>query len=658
MRAARCGPSAIGGRDDTKASGTGRGRTAVGIELKAGTRLRSAVDACEVVVVKAPGEPVDLRCGGHPFVALDAEVTPQSIEPGFDGGTQLGKRYADDATRARAAVHQGGRGVDLGRRDRARGQGGQGAPGLGLTGADGHTRQGHGQGRRGAPVNIAMLLEMAAEGDPDRVVVGSKSGGLTAAVLLERSRRAGRLLRQERGGGRRLLRPERRHPARGALRCGLRRGAVRADQLSSAGRAAQGDRRARARRPHDRRPRRGVPAARGRGRHRGDQGRVRRSLDDPSLSGGRVRLRRPRVHRCAALHVGDDLGAQGGRAAPPPPGLLHHHQRRVPRVLGRRGPADLRAAVPHRRRGGRAVARSIRAGASCTCRPSTPRSGCARRRPSRSPTPWWCRPCWGASSTRWRRPASGCRRCATCPTAAGGCRSSWSSGRLRDLPQVDLVNAYGLTETSSTIAMLTPDDHREAFASDDPAVRARLGSVGRPLPTLEVEVRGEDDVVVVTGEKGEIWVRGEQVAGEYVGQSVLTEDGWFRTRDAGLVRRARLLVRRRAAGRCHRAGGREHLAGGDRGGAHGTRGRGRGRRDRHPRRRMGRSGGRRGRAARGRGGRRRPSCRTGSGGSCARPRCPGVIDFRDELPYSPTGKLLRRVLRDELAAAAGGGDSA
>ena len=35
-------------------------------------------------------------------------------------------------------------------------------------------------------------------------------------------------------------------------------------------------------------------------------------------------------------------------------------------------------------------------------------------------------------------------------------------------------------------------------------------------------------------------------------------------------------------------------------------------------------------------------------------KMPGVIDFRDELPYSPTGKLLRRVLRDELAAAQGG----
>jgi hypothetical protein len=68
----------------------------VGIQLKAGLRLRSATDACEVVVVKAPADAVDLRCGGHAFLPADAEVTPQSIEAGFDEGTQLGKRYADD----------------------------------------------------------------------------------------------------------------------------------------------------------------------------------------------------------------------------------------------------------------------------------------------------------------------------------------------------------------------------------------------------------------------------------------------------------------------------------------------------------------------------------------------------------------------------------
>ncbi len=67
------------------------------IQLKAGLKLRSATDACQVVVVKAPAEPVDLRCGGHPFVAADAEPASEAIAAGFDGGTQLGKRYSDDA---------------------------------------------------------------------------------------------------------------------------------------------------------------------------------------------------------------------------------------------------------------------------------------------------------------------------------------------------------------------------------------------------------------------------------------------------------------------------------------------------------------------------------------------------------------------------------
>lgn len=104
---------------------------------------------------------------------------------------------------------------------------------------------------------------------------------------------------------------------------------------------------------------------------------------------------------------------------------------------------------------------------------------------------------------------------------------------LRVLPDVGLVNAYGLTETSSTIAVLGPEDHREAFASDDPAVRARLGSVGRPLPSLEVGVRDPLGNEVPAGVRGEIWVRGEQVSGEYLGRSLLNEEGWFTTRDAG-----------------------------------------------------------------------------------------------------------------------------
>jgi hypothetical protein len=69
----------------------------VAMELKAGARLRSATDTTEVVVVKAPAEPVDLRCGGASMLAIDAERGADlPIEAGFDEGSQLGKRYADD----------------------------------------------------------------------------------------------------------------------------------------------------------------------------------------------------------------------------------------------------------------------------------------------------------------------------------------------------------------------------------------------------------------------------------------------------------------------------------------------------------------------------------------------------------------------------------
>ena len=80
------------------------------LQLKAGTRLRSVTDATEVVVVKTPGDPVDLRCGGHPLVAMDDEVTPQGVEAGFDGGTQLGKRYADEALGLEILCTKGGEG--------------------------------------------------------------------------------------------------------------------------------------------------------------------------------------------------------------------------------------------------------------------------------------------------------------------------------------------------------------------------------------------------------------------------------------------------------------------------------------------------------------------------------------------------------------------
>jgi hypothetical protein len=66
------------------------------LELRPGSRLHSAVDATEVVVVKPPAGPVDLRCGGRPMLPVgsdgDAGTTPS---PDHAGGTLLGKRYVD-----------------------------------------------------------------------------------------------------------------------------------------------------------------------------------------------------------------------------------------------------------------------------------------------------------------------------------------------------------------------------------------------------------------------------------------------------------------------------------------------------------------------------------------------------------------------------------
>ena len=105
---------------------------------------------------------------------------------------------------------------------------------------------------------------------------------------------------------------------------------------------------------------------------------------------------------------------------------------------------------------------------------------------------------------------------------------------LRAFPDVGFTNAYGLTETSSTIAVLTPDDHRTALASHDPAATARLGSVGRAVPGVEIAVRGTSGELLPQGQVGEILVRGPQVSGTYAEQgSVLDGDGWFATKDQG-----------------------------------------------------------------------------------------------------------------------------
>ena len=80
------------------------------------------------------------------------------------------------------------------------------------------------------------------------------------------------------------------------------------------------------------------------------------------------------------------------------------------------------------------------------------------------------------------------RRCGIWPTADRRSRCRWSARRWSCCPSVGFVNAYGLTETSSTIAVLTPDDHRDALGASDDAV-ARAARFGRSAGTRR---RGAD----------------------------------------------------------------------------------------------------------------------------------------------------------------------
>jgi hypothetical protein len=81
------------------------------MELKAGSRWRSAVCDTEVVVVKAPSTPVELACGGHPLLPIDQDrPAGATIDDAFAAGTAIGKRYADDAIGIELLATKGGAG--------------------------------------------------------------------------------------------------------------------------------------------------------------------------------------------------------------------------------------------------------------------------------------------------------------------------------------------------------------------------------------------------------------------------------------------------------------------------------------------------------------------------------------------------------------------
>ena len=91
-----------------------------------------------------------------------------------------------------------------------------------------------------------------------------------------------------------------------------------------------------------------------------------------------------------------------------------------------------------------------------------------------------------------------------------------------------LIEAYGLTETSPGVC-INPFN-----------LKTYNGSVGLPLPSTEISVRDDDGKELAAGETGELWVRGPQVMRGYWNQeqetrNVLTTDGWLKTGDVIIV---------------------------------------------------------------------------------------------------------------------------
>ena len=97
--------------------------------------------------------------------------------------------------------------------------------------------------------------------------------------------------------------------------------------------------------------------------------------------------------------------------------------------------------------------------------------------------------------------------------------------RWHEITGSQLVEGYGLTEASPVVCI-------------NPFTAPKLGTVGLPVPSTEVTIRDDAGKALAAGETGEVWVRGPQVMKGYWGRPdetalVLTADGWLKTGDVG-----------------------------------------------------------------------------------------------------------------------------